>query len=315
MLNVLRYYAGYYKLETMITVKKILSEIEAINFIGNENTIVNAIVQINTQNNRDDVIFWCNDKNIDKLNHCTNGTIVCSSKVNDTIKLNTNCNYIIVENPRLTFSKILNAFFLPVPQEPIISKNASIHPSVKIGKNVFIGDFTTIEQDCVIGDDCYIGYNNTILQKTIIGNKVKIGSNNTIGGVGFGYEKDEDGNYQLLNHIGNVIINDRVEIGNNTCIDRAVLGSTFINENVKIDNLVHIAHGVIIGKNSLIIANAMLGGSSIIGENVWVAPSTSIINKGMVGDDALIGMGAVVIKPVESKTVVVGNPAVFLKKI
>ncbi len=91
--------------------------------------------------------------------------------------------------------------------------------------------------------------------------------------------KNEEGKYSIIPHMGNVVIKNQVEIGNNTCIDRAVLGSTIINENVKIDNLVHISHGVSLGANSLIIANTMIAGSSIIGENVWVSPSSSILNK------------------------------------
>jgi len=118
-----------------------------------------------------------------------------------------------------------------------------------------------------------------------------------------------------LPHIGNVLIYDKVEIGNNTCIDRAVLGSTIIHENVKIDNLVHIAHGVVIQENSLIIAHAMIGGSAEIGKNVWIAPGALIINKGKVEDDSVVGMGAVVIKKVDKRAIVAGNPAKFLKNI
>ncbi|MBK6527865.1 MAG: hypothetical protein IPG07_21340 [Crocinitomicaceae bacterium] len=110
-----------------------------------------------------------------------------------------------------------------------------------------------------------------------------------------------------------MIIKSNVEIGNNVCIDRAVLGSTLIGENVKIDNLVHIAHGVSIGKNSLIIANSMIAGSCQIGENVWVAPSSSILQKLVLADNSLIGMGSVVVKNVEANSVVAGVPARKIK--
>lgn len=299
----------------MLTIEKILSAIDLITFIGNKNTIINDVIQMSDGNLRDDVIYWCNDRNSGKLVYCKHGTIICSEQTYKSISSLNSCNYIIVANPRLTFAKILNAFFLPEIDSPTISANASIHSSVKIGMNVSVGAFTVIEKDCVIGDNCIIGSNNTIHKRTIVSSNVKIGSNNTIGGIGFGYEKNETGDYEVMHHIGNVVLHERVEIGNNTCIDRAVLGSTIINENVKIDNLVHISHGVVIGKNSLIIANAMLGGSCVIGENVWVSPSVSIINKGTVGNNALVGMGSVVVKPIEDSTVVVGNPAKFLKNI
>lgn len=298
----------------MIHIKQILEIVPSYEYIGKEECVINDIVQLDNDNKRDDVIYWCNDKNIDKLKDCFHGIIICSVKVKESAYINPSANYIIVENPRLIFANILKTFFIPEEDKFEISEKAVIHPSVKIGKNVFIGANNVIEKDCIIGDNTSIGYNNTIYKKTKIGSNVKIGSNNTIGGIGFGYEKDEEGNYQLLNHIGNVVINDYVEIGNNTCIDKAVLGSTIINKNAKIDNLVHIAHGVIIGDNSLIIANSMIGGSAVIGKNVWISPSVSILNKAIVEDNSLVGMGAVVVKNVESDTIVVGNPAKFLKK-
>jgi UDP-3-O-[3-hydroxymyristoyl] glucosamine N-acyltransferase len=92
------------------------------------------------------------------------------------------------------------------------------------------------------------------------------------------------------------------------------MGSTHIGKNVKIDNLVHIAHGVKIAQNALIIANAMIAGSAIIEENVWFGPSSSLLNKGVVKKDALVGMGSVVVKLVEENTVVAGNPAKFFRK-
>jgi len=299
----------------MIILKEILKTIKSLDFIGDDSVVIKDVIQLDKANKRNDVIYWCNDKNIDAISFCEAGTIICSKKVKEVGHIKKGCNYIIVENPRAVFAQVLKDFFVPKNEEPVISAKAVIHPSAKIGNHVFIGDFTVIEKNCVIGDNTSVGYNNTILANTTIGNHVKIGSNNTIGGVGFGYEKDENGNYEVLPHLGNVVIHDKVEIGNNTCIDRAVLGSTVLHENVKVDNLVHIAHGVIIRENSLIIAHAMIGGSTEIGKNVWVAPGALIINKGKVEDDSLIGMGAVVVKKVEKNTIVAGNPAKFLKNI
>lgn len=298
----------------MVTIKQITSKFKGTEYIGSKTVSIAEIIQLDTSNKRKDVLYWCSDKNIDKLNSCSAGTIICTDKVK-SIGLKKTCNYLITKNPRQLFSAILNEYFVEKADKPTISSKANIHKSVKIGKNVFIGDFTVIESGCVIGNNCYIGHNNVLHKKIKIGNNVKIGSNNTIGGVGFGYEKNEMGDYEVLPHIGNVVIENKVEIGNNTCIDRAVLGSTLIMQNVKIDNLVHVAHGVVIGENSLIIANAMIGGSAVIGKNVWVSPSVSIINKGEIEDGALVGMGAVVVKPVKSKTIVVGNPAKYLKDI
>ena len=166
-----------------------------------------------------------------------------------------------------------------------------------------------IESDVIIGNNVRINHNTTILSDTVIHDNVSIGCNCTIGGVGFGYEMNAEGSYDVIPHIGNVEIMSGVEIGNNVCIDRAVLGSTLLKENVKVDNLVHIAHGVEIGENSLIIANAMIAGSVTIGKNVWIAPSSSIIQKLNIGDDSLVGIGSTVLKDVDKSTIVAGSPA------
>lgn len=295
----------------MIQINTILEKISFIDFKGNKNSFVNKPIQLDLNNTDANALMWVNSKNIDLLKEVNIGTIVCGdSKIN----YNGNCNYIISANPRLTFMQVIREFFDNEIPTFEISENSNIHPSVILGRNVTIGNFVVIESGCIIGDNTSIGHNNSIMRNTIIGENVKIGNNNTIGGVGFGYEKNEDGSYELLPHIGNVIINDFVEIGNNTTIDRAVLGSTLLKENCKVDNLVHIAHGVVIGQNSLIIANAMIGGSTIIGDNVWFAPSASILQKKTIGNNATIGMGAVVLKDVLEGEIIIGNPGKPLEK-
>ncbi|MBA3899866.1 MAG: UDP-3-O-(3-hydroxymyristoyl)glucosamine N-acyltransferase [Bacteroidetes bacterium] len=297
----------------MPVLKEIISSIEIQKFIGDENMEANQLVELKNFSNVPHALTWSNDKNLFKAASLEQGSIICSPKILD-YPLSGSCNYIIVENPRKAFRDILMKFFYPERKKDFISPSSVIDVSAKLGNNLFIGHHVIIEENCVIGNNVSIGHNSVILANTIIEDEVKIGSNNTIGGVGFGYEKDEQGSYALMPHIGNVVIKRNAEIGNNTCIDRAVLGSTIINENAKIDNLVHIAHGVIIGKNSLIIANAMIGGSTEVGENVWMAPSSSVINGIKIGNDSTIGMGAVVIKAVEENDVVVGNPAKKLNK-
>ena len=281
---------------------------EKVIYSSGKEVEVNEPVQFGNDNSRQDVIYWCNDKFVSQIKELKAGTLICGSAAMQS-DVNKNINYLVVSKPRLAFLKVLGLFAKEEPVETGISKTSVIHPSVKVGKDVFIGDHVIIEEGCTIGAGTRIGHNTVLLKGTQIGDEVIIGCNNTIGGTGFGYEKDEEGNYEVMPHLGNVVIHTKVEIGNNTCIDRAVIGSTIIGENVKVDNQVHIAHGVIIGKNSLIIAHAMIGGSAVIGENCWVAPSAAIINKGQIADGATVGMGAVVTKPVEKGAIVAGNPA------
>ena len=262
-------------------------------------------------------IGWCSDKNLNSLLNIETGTILLSSKANEFCISNSisSINKIVVEHPRKAFALILNHFIVKKDKYSFISPSAYISDSSRFNiDQVNIGHNVVIEDNVQLGDKVLIGANTVIKEGTIIKSNVNIGCNCTIGGVGFGYEQNEDGEYELIPHVGVVYIDDNVEIGNNVCIDRAVLGSTTLSKNVKVDNLVHIAHGVHIGRNSLIIANSMIAGSVTIGENVWVSPSSSIIQKINIGDDSVIGMGSVVLKNVNERDVVAGVPSKIIKR-
>ncbi len=292
----------------MLSINDIVNKLPCIKIVGNKHAQITDVIKLDLLNERPDVISWCSNKNIELLEKVQYGTVICSELVLKKIT-NNSCNYIIVDNPRRYFSEMIAAFFHVPPVREGIAKTAVIHASSSIGSHCFIGENVVIEENCVVGNHCMIGHNTVLHHGTVIKNNVIIGCSNTIGGFGYGYEKDTNGWNQPIPHIGNVVIDDDVEICNNTCIDRAALGSTYIGKNVKVSNLVHIGHGVEIGANSLIIANAMIAGSTVIGENVWISPSSSIINKSSVGNNAVVGLSAVVIKPVRDNTVVVGNPA------
>lgn len=296
---------------SMIILQNILETIPVKEFIGDKNTHIKQFVNFDGNNSDPSLIMWVNDKNLHRLGELKTGTIICSSI--EGVQIRSTCNYIVVDNPRSAFRDILAQFFV---RKPVlgISSTAQVHQNVKLGQNIFIGHNVIIEEDCVIGNNTFIDHHTVIKYGTIIGDNVQIGANNTIGGIGFGYEKDEDGKFQVIPHIGNIIIENNVDIGNNTCIDRAVMGSTHIGFNCKIDNLVHIAHGVVLKPNSVVIAHAMIGGSSIIGENAWIAPNAAVINKVSVGDNAVVGLAAVVIRDVEDGDVIVGNPGKSIKK-
>lgn len=295
----------------MINLHEIITFLHLNDVVGSTEKKIATAIQLDVDNERDDVVMWVSEKFHDKLSKVKRGTIICTTIPKEIAPA---CTYLITETPRLTFQKMLSEFFMPVRPKGI-SPSAVISENVQIGPDCFVGHNVVIEENCVIGSNTLIDHNTVVKRDTVIGNNVIIGSNNVIGGVGFGYEKDETGNYVFIPHIGNVIIKDNVEIGNNTCIDRAVLGSTILMENVKVDNLVHIAHGVKIGQNSLIIANAMIAGSVEIGQNTWVAPSSSILNQKKIGSDVTIGLGAVVLKDVNDNDTVIGNPADLISEV
>lgn len=164
-------------------------------------------------------------------------------------------------------------------------------------------------EDVEIGEGTKIYSNVSIYKGVKIGKNCTVHAGTVIGADGFGYEQDVDGAWFKIAHLGGVIIGDNVEIGANSCIDRGTLGDTIIESGVKIDNLVHIAHNVLIKKNAMIIANSMIAGSVVIGEGAWIAPSSSIREGKKIGTKALVGLGSVVVKDVESEKIVMGNPA------
>lgn len=232
-----------------------------------------------------------------------------------------NITFIISSNPKEDIIDYCKHFlgFEKDMNKSNISSTSSIAKSVKIESFVNIGANVIIEDNVVLGNNCRIGANTLIKENTIVGNNVEIGACNVIGGVGFGYAQNkETKKYEQFPHYGKVIIHDNVSIGNNTCIDRGSLSDTVIHEGVKIDNLVHIAHNVQIGENTLIIAKSMIAGSVVIGKNCWIAPSSCLRNGIKIGDNAVVGLASTVTKNVGNGETVVGSPAIplseFIKK-
>lgn len=268
-------------------------------------------------------IELCDEFNISML------TKKYKDKVEELL-IKTSCKLIIIPEEMLTpscFTDGKTFLFHPNPKDLLIdfckyfldfgapNKKENIHPTAiieqgaKIGANSHIQANVYISKNSEIGSNCTIGQ-NTVIKNTTVKNNVSIGANNTIGENGFGYSKRENGEVELFPHFGRVIIEGNVHMGNNNCIDRGSLSDTVIKQNVKMDNLIHIAHNVVIGKNSLIIACSMIAGSVAIGENCWVAPSSTIRNALKIGKNATIGLGSTVTKDVEDNQIVIGSPAI-----
>lgn len=210
-------------------------------------------------------------------------------------------------SPRLAFVKALLALErlgrFARPAEP-----AKVHPSAHVSSGVAIG------KNVVIGEGTYIEPNVTIHDNTIIGRDCLIKASCVIGGVGFGFERDDDGTPLRMLHFGGVEIGDRVEVGSSTTVCRGTLGPTVVEDDAKIDDHVHVAHNVRIGRKSLVIACAELSGGVVLGEGVWVGPNASVLEKVKIGDHALVGLGAVVLRDVSPGVTVVGNPARVLER-
>lgn len=216
--------------------------------------------------------------------------------------------HIIVDNPRKAFAVAMDAYFAP-PREVGVAATAVIAPDVKIGRNVSIGDHCRIGSGCEIGDDTEIRHRVTLARHVRIGERCVIKSGAVLGEEGFGFEKDDEGLNLRIPHVGGVIVGDDVEIGCNTVVCGGTLEPTVIEDHVKIDDLVFIAHNCIIGRNTQIIACAEVSGSAHLGEGVWIGPNATILNKMKLGKRAYIGGHAVVIRDCEDATVYAGVPA------
>lgn len=226
----------------------------------------------------------------------------------DLVSNETETGYISVEDPRREFGRIVEEFFIE-QFEPGIHPTAVIDGTASVGEGVYVGPYAVVSENVSIGDSTWIGPNVTILKDTLIGSSCTIGPGTVVGFAGFGYTREDDGTPLLVPHTGGVVIGDRVDIGSNTSIDRGTIGNTVIEHDVKIDNLVHIAHNCHIEAGAFIIANSMLAGRAHIGARAWIAPNVAIREGLEVGEDALVGLAAVVTKNVDSGSVVIGNPA------
>lgn len=232
-----------------------------------------------------------------------------------------------VHDPYLSFLKVVEFLGLYPPQFPrgvhetaVLGQNVkwgrdvSIQAHVVLRDNVELGDRVTILPGVVIGDDCRIGDdtliypNATIWEGVVIGKRVIIHSGAVIGSNGFGYIQ-HDGKHLKIPQIGRVVIEDEVEIGANVTIDRATLGETRIGRGTKLDNLIQVAHNVVIGQNTVMAAQVGVSGSTQIGSGVTVGGQAGFVDHIKVGDGAAIAAQAGVTKSIPPRQVVSGYPA------
>lgn len=232
-----------------------------------------------------------------------------------------------VDNPAEAFAKLL-AIFAPPPIEypagvhptavvaegvelgegVCIKAHAVIEPGAKIGARSIIGANSYVGHGAVLGTDCHVFSNVTVADRSIVGNRVILHPGVVIGCDGFGYEFRE-GRHQKIPQTGIVQIDDDVEIGSNATVDRARFGRTWIQEGAKIDNLVQVAHNVVVGKHTILCAQVGISGSTRVGSYVTMAGKVGVNGHIEVGDGAIVTAMAGVTKSVPPKEVLVGLPA------
>ncbi len=307
-----------------ISLKEVL-KITGGRLIGDENLKIKKISPIDKAE-PGDITFLTNKKYIPYLKHTKASAIILDREIK-----NLEIAQIVSNNPYLAYAKLLtfftkkdiehtgvspNAF---VDENSIIPENVTVYPGVYIGKNVKIGENTIIYSNVVIGDNCKIGdnciiyANVSIYHDTIIGNNVIIHAGTVIGSDGFGYAKDGE-KYFKIPQIGNVIIEDDVEIGANCTIDRGAIECTRIGKGVKIDNLVQIAHNVEIDENSVIVAQVGISGSTKIGKNVVLAGQVGVAGHIKIGDNVMVGAKSGIGRSLKDGSIVSGIPVIDHKK-
>jgi UDP-3-O-[3-hydroxymyristoyl] glucosamine N-acyltransferase len=234
-----------------------------------------------------------------------------------------------VENPYVALSIMLGFFERSPAKDKVgIDTLVEIKEGAKYGSGAYIGAFSYVGKDCQIGNNvkifpnCYIGDNtiigdDTILyagvklyERTVIGTHCTIHAGAVIGSHGFGFAPDSKGQYQKIPQIGNVVIGNHVDIGANTTIDCATMGSTLIEDGVKIDNLVQIAHNVKIGKNTVIAAQTGISGSTSVGKNVLIGGQVGTVGHIHIADGTIVGARSGVTKSTKGNEKLFGVPAI-----
>lgn len=249
------------------------------------------------------------------INKCLSSVIICDEtlKISDSnLKEKT---FIVTAKPDVVFLRVVNYLYAKQKvTESFIHPTALIHQNAKIGTQVHIGAYVSIGE-CEIGDNTIIETFAKIHDRVKIGKNVLISEYCNIGGQGFGHILNEHNELENISHIGNVIIEDNVEIFPYSNVDRATLSSTIIKKNTKIDHYCHIGHNTFIGENTVITAKVVLCGGSKVGNSSWLGVGTIIREKVIVGNNVTLGMGSVVTKNVPDNEIWLGSPAKPIEEV
>lgn len=269
-----------------------LAKITKCKLVGNPNHIILNVADLESATPQD-ASFLANARYQQAMTKSTAGVIFIDEQTPST----DGKNYLISKDPSQAFQQLVDTFF-PQRKQPsgfqgihssavihetaklsqgvVVGPHAVIDENVEIGSNTFIGAGSYIGPDTIIGSDCTIHPRVVIREQCILGNRVIIQPGAVIGACGFGYLTDKQGKHTKLNQVGNVKIEDDVEIGANTTIDRARFKSTVVGKGSKIDNLVQLGHGVRLGEHNIIVAQSGIAGSSSTGKHVVIAGQVAI---------------------------------------
>jgi UDP-3-O-[3-hydroxymyristoyl] glucosamine N-acyltransferase len=293
---------------------------------GDSNKIISNFSKIE-EANKGDLAFLANPKYEEFLYTTKAGAVIVSEDL--ILKQAVNSTLIRVKDPYASFASLMQYYQQMVADKIVgIQEPVYIDKSAKIGENVFVGAFAFIGENAIIEDGAkvypqvYIGKNVSIGKKSIlhpgvkiyhdciIGNEVIIHAGTVIGSDGFGFAPQVDGSYKKVPQMGNVVIENNVEIGANTCIDRATMGSTIVRSGTKLDNLLQVAHNVEIGEDSVIAAQTGISGSTKIGKRAMIGGQVGVVGHITIAEGVKIGAQSGINSNVTEKNISLnGTPA------
>lgn len=216
--------------------------------------------------------------------------------------------HIRVKNAKLAFVKVSSHFFPENPRSGI-EETARVSPQAVLGNNVYVGHNVVIEEGSVVGDNTVILHGAVVSRNVRIGTGCLVKSHAVLGQKGFGFVRDEEGVPIPFPHVGNLVIGDGVEIGAHATIALGALGETRIEDFVKLDDHVHIAHNSTISSGTMVAAGAIVSGSVEVGAQSWIAPNASVRDGLQLHGGVFVGIGSVVISNLTTPVTVAGNPA------
>jgi UDP-3-O-[3-hydroxymyristoyl] glucosamine N-acyltransferase len=289
---------------------------------GNEQAAVHTFAKI--EEGREGAISFLSNPKYTHYLYETASTIVLINKDLE-LERDVKCTLIRVENAYEAVAKLLQIYESMKPKKTGIDDLAFVSPKATIGKNVYIGAFACIGDGAVIGDDtqiyphvvigdgvkigngCLIYPNVTIYQSCQLGNNVTIHAGSVIGADGFGFAPSVEG-YDKIPQIGIVVIEDNVEIGANTCIDRSTMGQTVIHKGVKLDNLIQVAHNCEIGENTVMSAQVGIAGSTKVGSWCMFGGQVGLAGHITIGDHVNLGAQSGVPSSLKANQTLIGTP-------
>lgn len=254
---------------------------------------------------KDHVAFFANEKYLPFVETSNAGAIVVSEGF--PVENYPHQTFVVVDSAYARFSQLLEFFQGEENRKSGIHPTASVHPTAQVHPNAWVAAFATIDANAQIGEGAqlgphvWIGAGSQVGEKTVLhsgvkvypqcklGNEVIVHANTVIGSDGFGFAPQADGTYKKVPQTGNVVIGNRVEIGANCVIDRAMMGSTELRDGVKLDNLVQVAHNVVIGENTVIAAQTGISGSAVLGKNLVVGGQVGFAGHIQVADRTTVG--------------------------